>query len=64
MSGWLSTVRCVLGFVRANRGESRLITLSGGFLQPDQPALWRHYRILLAAVMPRDEGHGRVRSQA
>lgn len=34
---------------------------SGRLLQPDQPPLRRYYRILLASIMPRDEGNRRVR---
>lgn len=30
---------------------------SGRLLQPNQPALRRHYRVLLAAFMPRDESY-------
>lgn len=30
------------------------------FLQPDQPPLRINYRVLLAAVMSRNEGDGRV----
>lgn len=29
---------------------------SGGLLQPDQPDLWRHHRVLLPSVVPGDEG--------
>lgn len=35
---------------------------SGRLLQPDQPALRRHHRVLLPAVVPRDEGNRRVRA--
>ena len=30
---------------------------SGGLLQPDQPPIWRHHRVLFAPVVPRDEGY-------
>lgn len=34
---------------------------SGGLLQPDQPPLRRHHRVLLSPIVPRDEGNRRVR---
>ena len=30
---------------------------SGGLLQPNQPPIRRHHRVLLTAILPRDEGH-------
>lgn len=63
MSGWLSTV----SFhppdpTRLAQGHPLTSHASGGLLQPNQPPLWRHYRILLAPDLPRDEGDRRVRS--
>lgn len=33
---------------------------SGGLLQPDQPPLWRHHRVLLSSIVSGDEGDRRV----
>lgn len=42
------------------RKASELNRRSRRFLQPDQPSLRINYRILLAAVLSRNEGDGRV----
>lgn len=38
-----------------------LIVFSGRLLQPDQPPLWSHHRVLLPTILPGDEGNRRVR---
>lgn len=38
-------------------GTVLTVGYSGRLLQPDQPSLWSHHRVLLAPVLPRDEGY-------
>jgi hypothetical protein len=41
-----------------NERQKMLTDRSGGFLQPNQPALRRHYRVLLSTVVSRNESYG------
>lgn len=59
---WLAvnseSCRKALGLIR--RRPLTPFLCSGRLLQPNQPALWGHHRVLLAPVVSRDEGNRRV----
>jgi len=60
MSGLQSMVWSLTGLIE----ESRLTyTYSRRLLQPDQPSLRIHHRVLLTSIMSRDEGHRRVSAE-
>lgn len=56
MSGLLSIVR-VSSQVKYSCADG---IISGGLLQSYQPAVWIYHRVLLTAIVPRDESNGRV----
>lgn len=53
---WLA-VNSEFGHCLLTSCKSNLTITSGGLLQPDQSPLWCHHRVLLAAVVSRDEGY-------